>query len=165
MIARASARGGGRAREGARRRRARGRARERAHWHAKNSLLRCQTQVLNMWLGACGLVVELPWPPGGIELLVPSVWARRRRRKLKLSAGSSTISEKLYLCFVFVLWFMLGEKVSRAWHKRIKKIAVSEDRTHDLRIMRPTRCQLRYHRFRCDYLSILLQSVHSWAAP
>ena len=24
--------------------------------------------------------------------------------------------------------------------------AVSEDRTHDLRIMRPTRCQLRYHR-------------------
>jgi hypothetical protein len=24
---------------------------------------------------------------------------------------------------------------------------VSEDRTHDLRIMRPTRCQLRYHRF------------------
>ena len=26
------------------------------------------------------------------------------------------------------------------------KDAVSEDRTHDLRIMRPTRCQLRYHR-------------------
>ena len=23
---------------------------------------------------------------------------------------------------------------------------MSEDRTHDLRIMRPTRCQLRYHR-------------------
>ena len=27
-----------------------------------------------------------------------------------------------------------------------KENAVSEDRTHDLRIMRPTRCQLRYHR-------------------
>jgi hypothetical protein len=26
------------------------------------------------------------------------------------------------------------------------KYAVSEDRSHDLRIMRPTRCQLRYHR-------------------
>ena len=28
-----------------------------------------------------------------------------------------------------------------------KTYTVSEDRTHDLRIMRPTRCQLRYHRF------------------
>ena len=26
------------------------------------------------------------------------------------------------------------------------KVAASEDRTHDLRIMRPTRCQLRYRR-------------------
>ena len=29
---------------------------------------------------------------------------------------------------------------------QIKTIAVSEDRAHDLRIMRPTRYQLRYHR-------------------
>ena len=29
------------------------------------------------------------------------------------------------------------------WHC---KVAASEDRTHDLRIMRPTRCQLRYRR-------------------
>ena len=29
----------------------------------------------------------------------------------------------------------------------MEKFAVSEDRTHDLRIMRPTRYQLRYHRF------------------
>ena len=28
----------------------------------------------------------------------------------------------------------------------VQKNAVSEDRTHDLRIMRPTRYQLRYHR-------------------
>ena len=29
-----------------------------------------------------------------------------------------------------------------------KASAVSEDRTHDLRIMRPTRYQLRYHRYK-----------------
>ena len=32
------------------------------------------------------------------------------------------------------------------WQILAWKDAVSEDRTHDLRIMRPTRCQLRYHR-------------------
>ena len=32
------------------------------------------------------------------------------------------------------------------WPLRCTSTAVSEDRTHDLRIMRPTRCQLRYHR-------------------
>ena len=37
-----------------------------------------------------------------------------------------------------------GRRKSR---RRLRKEnAVSEDRTHDLRIMRPTRCQLRYHR-------------------
>ena len=30
--------------------------------------------------------------------------------------------------------------------KTMCQFAVSEDRTHDLRIMRPTRYQLRYHR-------------------
>ena len=36
-----------------------------------------------------------------------------------------------------------------------RKSAASEDRTHDLRIMRPTRCQLRYRR--CSYLEIALR--------
>ena len=31
--------------------------------------------------------------------------------------------------------------------------AASEDRTHDLRIMRPTRCQLRYRR-RCEHFNV-----------
>ena len=34
----------------------------------------------------------------------------------------------------------------------VRKIAASEDRAHDLRIMGPARCQLRYHRT-CDTLS------------
>ena len=42
-----------------------------------------------------------------------------------------------------------------------RKSAASEDRTHDLRIMRPTRCQLRYRR--CSYLEITLRQ-HAPAA-
>ena len=54
--------------------------------------------------------------------------------------------------------------------------AASEDRTHDLRIMRPTRCQLRYRRFQtwccspfrlylradsCAHMSLItIQTVH-----
>ena len=36
--------------------------------------------------------------------------------------------------------------------------AVSEDRTHDLRIMRPTRYQLRYHRLDINWLLPLLRA-------
>ena len=39
------------------------------------------------------------------------------------------------------------QRLGLSSHRR-KITAASEDRTHDLRIMRPTRCQLRYSRLR-----------------
>ena len=45
------------------------------------------------------------------------------------------------------------------------KCAASEDRTHDLRIMRPTRCQLRYRRHdRCNSAAAVqaVVAIRSW---
>ena len=44
---------------------------------------------------------------------------------------------------------------SRTCHLFYIENAVSEDRTHDLRIMRPTRYQLRYHRLRGERVLLL----------
>ena len=55
--------------------------------------------------------------------------------------------------------------VFKAFCATVAHIAVSEDRTRDLRIMRPTRCQLRYHRSEsraagvCQVLTLLPNST------
>ena len=40
-----------------------------------------------------------------------------------------------------------------------------EDRSHDLRIMRPTRCQLRYHRLKQCLVLLLIGQSFGFATP
>ena len=47
---------------------------------------------------------------------------------------------------LFRKWFGCKMNIRQSPAKTMCQFAVSEDRTHDLRIMRPTRYQLRYHR-------------------
>ena len=47
---------------------------------------------------------------------------------------------------LFREWFGCKMNIRQSPAKTMCQFAVSEDRTHDLRIMRPTRYQLRYHR-------------------
>ena len=48
---------------------------------------------------------------------------------------------------LFRKWFGCKMNIRQSPAKTMCQFAVSEDRTHDLRIMRPTRYQLRYHRY------------------
>ncbi len=47
---------------------------------------------------------------------------------------------------LFREWFGCKMNIRQSPAKTMCQFAVSEDRTHDLKIMRPTRYQLRYHR-------------------
>ena len=47
---------------------------------------------------------------------------------------------------LFREWFGCKMNIRQSPAKTMCQFAVSEDRTHDLRIVRPTRYQLRYHR-------------------
>ena len=47
---------------------------------------------------------------------------------------------------LFRKWFGCKMNIRQSPAKTMCQFAVSEDRTHDLKIMRPTRYQLRYHR-------------------
>ena len=47
---------------------------------------------------------------------------------------------------LFRKWFGCKMNIRQSPAKTMCQFAVSEDRTHDLRIMRPTRYQLHYHR-------------------
>ena len=46
------------------------------------------------------------------------------------------------------IWYVASCACDGVFAKEHSQNAASEDRTHDLRIMRPTRCQLRYSRLK-----------------
>ena len=85
--------------------------------------------------------------------------------------GNNTILGSLWIrCAGFwLLWPSRPRILSRDWCKGLADVRIhtwnnrpsvaSEDRTHDLRIMRPTRYQLRY----C-HLKIYKHNVHPWSA-
>ena len=51
-------------------------------------------------------------------------------------------------------WVLHSHRAMHDATKQFCKNAASEDRTHDLRIMRPTRCQLRYRRHAMRHLRV-----------
>ena len=73
------------------------------------------------------------------------------KQSLKCSGllGSANCKPLAALSLNFVL--SLAEPTCRR-DATFRKSAASEDRTHDLRIMRPTRCQLRYRR-QCKHVA------------
>ena len=76
--------------------------------------------------------------------------ARKRTRRFRKSerAGASPVGVhegKFFLEHDRPIAALLSQSASPAIRIPTKH-AASEDRTHDLRIMRPTRCQLRYRR-------------------
>jgi hypothetical protein len=76
--------------------------------------------------------------------------ARKRTRRFRKSeqAGASPVGVhegKFFLEHDRPIAAPLSQSASPAIRIPTKH-AASEDRTHDLRIMRPTRCQLRYRR-------------------
>ena len=117
----------------------------RRHGNRKAQAARCQKRrdgrsPARDWVATGG--------PGAEDTL-----AERLRRRPAKPMGSPRVGSnptgvvcclRRCCCICARLWNRLGP----AW--RCGKLhAVSEDRTHDLRIMRPTRCQLRYHRRCC----------------
>ena len=61
---------------------------------------------------------------------------------------------QVYFLYVCGLAIIINAALAIGCDANKKLNAVSEDRAHDLRIMRPTRCQLRYHR-----LSIVIARI------
>ena len=104
---------------------------------------------------------EAPYPLGHTSVTSPTSSARNRRAQM-CAPLTAVGFEPTQIALVELESTPLDHsgKLSLAWRALRQRarafasfhahnnIAASEDRTHDLRIMRPTRCQLRYRRNR-----------------